>query len=467
MIDKTVPDAAAAVAGISDGSTVMMGGFGRAGQPVELIDALIAQGAGDLTIVANNAGNGDTGLAALLAAKRVRKIICSFPRQHDSWVFDGLYRAGEIELEIVPQGNLAERIRAAGAGIGAFFSPTGVGTELAAGKEARTIEGRDYVLEYPIRADFALISALKADRWGNLVYRETARNFGPIMASAATTTVVQVDEIVPLGSLDPETVVTPGIFVDRVVAVGERVWLEDGVFVGGVDLEGRPIEAAASNGAAAVSTRISRDELAQRIAADIPEGAYVNLGIGAPTLVANFLPDDLEIILHTENGLLGMGQAPDAAHVDPDLINAGKQAVTALPGAAYFHHADSFGMMRGGHLDVCVLGAFQVSQSGDLANWSTGAPGAIPAVGGAMDLAIGAKAVYVMTDLLTKTGESKLVESCSYPLTGVGCVTRVYTDHAVFDVTDDGFAVREAFGDNTVASLAELTGLTLASAEEN
>lgn len=210
-----------------------------------------------------------------------------------------------------------------------------------------------------------------------------------------------------------------------------------------------------------MSTRITRDDLAKRIAADIPEGSYVNLGIGAPTLVANFLPDDLEIILHTENGLLGMGPAPAADRIDPDLINAGKQPVTALPGSAYFHHADSFGMMRGGHLDVCVLGAFQVSQGGDLANWSTGEPGAIPAVGGAMDLAIGAKNVYVMTDLLAKTGESKLVESCTYPLTGVGCVTRVYTDHAVFDVTPEGFAVREAFGDNTVASLETLTGLTL------
>ncbi len=245
MIDKTVPDVEAAVAGIPDGATVLIGGFGRAGQPVELIDALIAQGATDLTIVNNNAGNGDTGLAALLAKKRVRKILCSFPRQHDSWVFDGLYRAGEIELELVPQGNLAERIRAAGAGIGAFFSPTGVGTALAAGKEARTIDGRDYVLEYPITADFALISALTADRWGNLVYRETARNFGPIMATAATTTIVQVDELVPLGDLDPEAVVTPGIFVDRVVAVGERRWLHDGAFVGGVDIEGRPLVGAA------------------------------------------------------------------------------------------------------------------------------------------------------------------------------------------------------------------------------
>ncbi|MBN9189828.1 MAG: 3-oxoacid CoA-transferase subunit B [Microbacterium sp.] len=214
-----------------------------------------------------------------------------------------------------------------------------------------------------------------------------------------------------------------------------------------------------------MTTRIPRAELAARIAADIPEGSYVNLGIGAPTLVANFLPADQEIILHTENGLLGMGPAPAADQVDPDLINAGKQAVTAVAGAAYFHRADSFGMMRGGHLDVCVLGAFQVSERGDLANWSTGEPGAIPAVGGAMDLAIGAKAVYVMTDLLTKTGESKLVAACSYPLTGVGCVTRVYTDHAVFDVTPEGFAVREAFGDNTVASLAELTGLALAGAD--
>ena len=241
MIDKTVEDTAAAVSGIRDGDTVMIGGFGRAGQPVELIDALISHGARDLTVVNNNAGNGDTGLAALLAARRVRKIICSFPRQSDSWVFDGLYRAGEIELELVPQGNLAERIRAAGAGIGAFFSPTGVGTQLAEGKEVRTIDGRDHVLEYPIRADVALISALRADRWGNLVYRETARNFGPIMAAAAATTVAQVDQIVPLGDIDPETVVTPGIFIDHVVAVGERRWLDEGAFVGGVDIEGSPL----------------------------------------------------------------------------------------------------------------------------------------------------------------------------------------------------------------------------------
>ncbi len=220
MVNKIVPDLAQAVAGIHDGATVMIGGFGNAGMPSALIDALIAQGAGGLTIVNNNAGNGDTGLAALLAAGRVKKIICSFPRQVDSHVFDRLYRAGEIELELTPQGNLAERIRAAGAGIGGFFTPTGYGTLLAEGKETRVIDGRHYVFETPIHADFALIKARRADRWGNLVYRKAARNFGPIMAMAAKCTIVQVDDVVPLGELDPETIITPGIFVQRVVQVG-------------------------------------------------------------------------------------------------------------------------------------------------------------------------------------------------------------------------------------------------------
>ncbi len=219
MIDKIANSIEQAVADIGDGATIMIGGFGTAGMPSELIDALIAQDARDLTVVNNNAGNGDIGLAALLKTKRVRKIICSFPRQADSYVFDALYRAGEIELELVPQGNLACRIEAAGAGLGAIFTPTGYGTLLAEGKETRTIDGRNYVLEYPIRADFALIKAHKGDRWGNLVYRKTARNFGPIMARAAKCTVAQVNEVVPLGALDPEAIVTPGIFVQRVVPI--------------------------------------------------------------------------------------------------------------------------------------------------------------------------------------------------------------------------------------------------------
>jgi 3-oxoadipate CoA-transferase alpha subunit len=223
MIDKSYASAEAALADIADGATIMIGGFGNAGMPAALIDALIAQGARGLTIVNNNAGNADTGLAALIAAKRVSKILCSFPRQADSWHFDRAYRAGEIQLELVPQGTLAERIRAAGAGIGAFYTPTAFGTLLAAGKETRRIGDRDYVLEYPIHADYALIKADRADRWGNLVYRKTARNFAPIMASAARCTVVQVREIAELGALDPEVIVTPGIFVKRVVRIGSSL----------------------------------------------------------------------------------------------------------------------------------------------------------------------------------------------------------------------------------------------------
>lgn len=223
MISKIVDSVAQAVADVRDGSTVMIGGFGSAGQPVELIDALLEQGAKDLTVVNNNAGNGTTGLAALLQARRVRKIICSFPRQVDSQVFDGLYRAGELELELVPQGTLAERIRAGGAGIGGFFTPTGYGTMLAEGKETRRIDGRDYVLESALSADFALIKAHRGDRLGNLVYRKTARNFGPLMVGAASVAIAQVSSIVEVGELDPEAVVTPGIYVQRVVEVAGRI----------------------------------------------------------------------------------------------------------------------------------------------------------------------------------------------------------------------------------------------------
>lgn len=219
MIDKILESPAAALADVPDGATILIGGFGNAGMPSALIDALIAQGAKNLTVVNNNAGNADAGLAALIAAKRVKKILCSFPRQTDSWHFDKAWRAGELELELVPQGTLAERIRAAGAGVGAFYTPTAFGTRLAEGKETRRIDGRDYVLEYPIRGDYALIKADRADRWGNLAYRKTARNFGPIMAAAARCTVVQVRETVALGAIDPEHVVTPGIFVQRVVQV--------------------------------------------------------------------------------------------------------------------------------------------------------------------------------------------------------------------------------------------------------
>ena len=229
MINKIADSVAQALAGIQDGATVLIGGFGTAGIPGELIDGLIEQGVRDLTVVNNNAGNGDSGLAALLKAGRVRKILCSFPRQADSYVFDELYRSGKLELELVPQGNLAERLRAAGAGVGAFFCPTGFGTELAAGKETREINGRQYVLEYPIHGDVALIKAEAGDRWGNLTFRKAARNFGPVMAMAAKRTIASVHDVVELGELDPENIVTPGIFVSQIVKI-DRVATQAGGF---------------------------------------------------------------------------------------------------------------------------------------------------------------------------------------------------------------------------------------------
>ncbi len=415
--DADGPDRA--VADVSDGATVLVGGFGLAGMPVALIDALIRQGAGDLTVVNNNAGNGDTGLAALLAKGRVRKVVCSFPRQHDSWVFDGLYRRGAIELELVPQGNLAERMRAAGAGIGAFFCPTGVGTPLAEGKETREIDGRTYVLEYPIRGDVALVGALRADRVGNLVYRKTARNFGPVMATAAETVVAQVREVVEIGGIDPEAVVTPGIYVDRVVSSRERCREH------------------------AQDHRRDRGRRRGRHPLGLlrqPGHRPAHHG-GRPPRRAS-----PAWCCTPRTACSAWARPRRPATSDPDLTNAGKQPVTELPGASYFHHADSFAMMRGGHLDVCVLGAFQVSTRGDLANWHTGAADAIPAVGGAMDLAIGAKRVFVMMTLFAKDGTPKLVPECTYPLTGLGCVTRVYTDLATFDLGPDGARLVATYG---------------------
>ena len=452
MIEKQVASLADAVADVADGATVMIGGFGTAGLPNELVGALLEQGAKDLTIVNNNAGNGDTGLAALIAARRVRKIVCSFPRQADSHHFDRLYRAGEIELELVPQGNLAERIRAAGAGIGGFFTPTGYGTELAKGKETREIDGRMYVLEAPIHADYAFIKAERGDRWGNLTYRMTARNFGPVMAMAAKTTIATVHEIVSARQPRPGSGRHAGHLRPAYRADRPRR-----------DERGR-LQAAGMSSAVKSEAKWSRGEMAQRVARDIPDGAVVNLGIGLPTLVANHLPSGREVVLHSENGVIGMGPAPREGGEDFDLINAGKQPVTLLPGGSFFHHADSFAMMRGGHLDVCVLGAFQVAANGDLANWHTGAADAIPAVGGAMDLAIGAKKTYVMMEHTTKSGEVKIVERCSYPLTGIGCVARIYTDLAVIDVTPRGLVVVETVEGMSFDELQSRTGAPLARA---
>ena len=371
---------------------MLIGGFGMAGMPVELIDALIRQGATDLTVVSNNAGNGDTGLAALLAKGRVRKMICSFPRQSDSWVFDGLYRDGQGRARGGAAGQPGRADARGRRRDRRVLLPDRRRHAARRGQGDPRDRRPDYVLEYPIKGDVALIGAHVADRMGNLVYRKTARNFGPVMATAADTVIAQV-----VAGRRRSASSTPRSSSPR-ASTSTGWWRHE---------PRRPL---------------SKDEMAALVARDIPAGSYVNLGIGQPTLVADYLEPDSGVVLHTENGMLGMGPAAAGDEIDPDLTNAGKIPVTELPGASYFHHADSFAMMRGGHLDVCVLGAFQVSAGGDLANWHTGAPDAIPAVGGAMDLAIGAKQVLVMMTLFAKDGSPKLVPECTYPLTGVRCV---------------------------------------------
>ncbi len=304
-----------------------------------------------------------------------------------------------------------------------------------------------------LKADFALIKAELGDHYGNLTYRMAARNFSPLMAMAAARTIAQVTQAVAPGGIDPETVVTPGIFVSGIVEVANPAQEE------ALNRADAAIPHPSPEGAG-MTTKLSNAQIAWRAAQDIADGAYVNLGIGFPEMVAKFQPPGRQAVFHTENGVLGFGEAPPAGEEDWDLINAGKKAITLKPGAAFFHHADSFAMVRGGHLDVAILGAYQVAQNGDLANWSTG-PKGVPAVGGAMDLVHGAKRVAVITDHVTKDGKPKLVKACTLPLTGVGCVTRVYTSLAVVDIQDGRFVLREKLPSLSLDELQALTGAEL------
>ena len=402
MIDKTAGAVDEALSGIEDGATVMIGGFGEVGSPIELIHALIERGTRNLTAINNNTGNGEVGLAALIGNGQVRKMICSYPRSSRSKVFPELYRAGKIELELVPQGTLAERIRAGGAGVPAFYTPTSVGTPLSEGKETREFEGRTYVLEHWLKADVALVKCEVADRTGNLTYNKTARNFSPAHVHGGP----DHHRAGPSRRRHRghrSRVRRDSRYLRRSSHRGCRA-------VAGIGIDRRGEEFPMSPATKPIAGW-TREQMAARAAEDIPDKSYVNLGIGIPELVAEFVPAGREFIYHTENGLLGMGPPPKPGLEDPELINAGKKQVTTVPGASFFHHADSFAMIRGGHIDVCVLGALQVSARGDLANWSTGAPGAIPAVGGAMDLVAGVPTIFVITNHVTKTGDAKLVEA--------------------------------------------------------
>lgn len=477
-IDKLFRSADDAVADIRSSSVVLSSGFGLCGTPDTLIEALSRQPhIQDLTVVSNNAGVEKYGLGILLHTGQISKMISSYIGANKH--FENLYLTGQISLELTPQGTLAERCRAGAAGIPAFYTPTGYGTPVQTGtipiryssqnpskveisgqqREAREFDGKQYLLERAIKADYALVHVWKADRFGNCVFRYSAQNFGGVMAKNAKITIVEAEEIVEPGQIDPDQVHLPGIFVNRIVPATAEKRIERIVLRSGTSGSSENSESGSTGDDPKAAAQRKRELIASRAARELKDGMYVNLGIGMPMLVPEFLKPGTSIHLQSENGIIGMGPYPTADQVDPDIVNAGKETVTLLPGASTFDSTESFAMIRGGHVDVSILGAMQVSKSGDLANFMI--PGkSVKGMGGAMDLVSNPDStkVLIVMDHCDKHGVSKIVNDCQLPLTGTRCVSQIITDLAVFDID------RKA-GIMTLVDLQ--TGVTLEEVKKN
>ncbi|KAK9447336.1 succinyl-CoA:3-ketoacid-coenzyme A transferase [Limtongia smithiae] len=473
-INKLLPDAATALADMRSGATLLCGGFGLCGVPFTLLEAVAARpDVRDLTAVSNNPGLDGVGLGKLVNSGQISNMVASYVGENRT--FEKMYLSGKIKAELVPQGTMAERCHAGAAGVPAFYTPTGASTALEKGeipvkyhadgtvavrsvpRETRVFNGKKYVLEEAIVGDYALVKAHRADRLGNCSFRYTAHNFNGVFGRAAKKTIVEADEIVEVGDIAPNDVHLPGIYVTAVVPSTEPKQFEK------ITLAKSHAEEEAELSAEGGSGLSKRERIVKRAAQEFKNGMYANVGIGMPMLSSHFIDPSVSVMLQSENGLLGLGPFPTKEQIDPDVVNAGKETVTLLPGACAFGSEESFGMIRSGRIHMSVLGAMQVSMYGDIANWML--PGKVKGMGGAMDLVANPEKTKVLVTMehVDKHGRPKIVESCDFPLTGANCVSRVITDLAVFDIDfKTGMTLVEIADGTTVDELRAQTGAPFA-----